>query len=72
MYNELNVHGCKAEIGRAYRVLPWYEAELQNGRDIQSWVGEGYVKPLEAKALFEYNARLAMKYEVAEKAAADA
>lgn len=53
----------KAEIKRAYKVLSWPAAKVQNSMDIRGWLGCGFIKPLEAKVLMELNARLALEYE---------
>lgn len=48
----------KMEIERAYAVLRTDQAAMQNARDIRGWLGCGFIKPLDAKALMEYNNKI--------------
>lgn len=53
------------ELERAYKVLPYYNAEMQNDRDIDGWLACGILDcPADAKALRAVNrsmSRMAQK-----------
>ena len=48
----------KMEIERTYRALSPWEASIQNERDIDNWVSDGYISKDEAKELRHYSREL--------------
>lgn len=47
------------ELERAYKVLPYYDAEMQNDRDIAGWLERGIIDDIaDAEALRNINRSL--------------